>query len=56
MSSIGNIKSNEVSKEFYRKLRDEGNPGKVAVVAVAKKLPTIPNAKMKHLYDGAEIY
>jgi transposase len=56
MASISAIKSNKVLKEFYRRLRDEWKPGKVAVVAVARKLLIILNAKMRHFYDGEEIY
>jgi transposase len=56
MASISAIKSNEVLREFYQRLRDEGKAGKVAVVAVARKLLIILNSKMRHFYNGEEIY
>jgi transposase len=56
MASISGIKSNTVLKEFYQRLRSEGKPGKVAIVAVARKLLLILNAKMRHYYNGEEIF
>jgi transposase len=56
MASISGIKSNNVLREFYKRLRDEGKPGKVAVIAVARKLLIILNSKMRHFYNGEEIY
>lgn len=56
MASISGVKSNVVLKEFYQRLRSEGKPGKVAMVAVARKLLIILNAKMRHFYNGEEIF
>jgi transposase len=52
MSSISAIKSNPKLKEFYQRLRSKGKPAKVTIVAVARKLLVILNAKMRHFYDG----
>jgi transposase len=54
--SLSAIKSNEVLRGFYQRLRDEGKAGKVAVVAVARKLLIILNSKMRHFYNGEKIY
>jgi transposase len=56
MASISAVKSNPVLKEFYQRLRNEGKPSKVAMVAVARKLLIILNAKMRHFYNCEEIY
>ena len=35
---------------FYERLRERGKPGKVAVVAVVRKMVTILNARMRDHY------
>jgi transposase len=56
MASVSAIRSHPVLQEFYQRLRNEGKPGKVAMVAVARKLLIILNAKMRHFYNEEEIY
>jgi transposase len=56
MASISAMKSNPKVSEFYKRLREQGKPGKVAMVAVARKLLVILNSKMRCFYAGEEIF
>jgi transposase len=56
MASISALRSNPKVKEFYKRLKDEGKPSKVAIVAVMRKLLVILNAKMRMHYDGKIVY
>ena len=48
MSALVAARHNPVLRAFYQRLRHAGKPGKVALVAVMRKLLTILNAMMKH--------
>jgi transposase len=48
MAALSAARYNPVLRVFYRRLRDAGKPGKVALVAVMRKLVTMVNAMMKH--------
>ena len=48
MAALSAARHNPVLRVFYRRLRDAGKPGKVALVAVMRKLLTMVNAMMKH--------
>jgi len=48
MASVAAIRSNPVIRAFYQRLRAQGKPGKVALVACMRKLLTIMNAMLKH--------
>jgi transposase len=48
MASVAAIRSNPVIRVFYQRLRAQGKPGKVALVACMRKLLTIMNAMLKH--------
>jgi transposase len=37
-------------REFYLRLKNNGKPGKLAVIAVVHKMITILNARMKEFY------
>src|SRR6266704_2883833 len=47
MASVAAIRSNPVIRAFYQRLRAQGKPGKVALVACMRKLLTIMNAMLK---------
>ncbi|WP_192982964.1 IS110 family transposase, partial [Pseudomonas sp. EggHat1] len=48
MATLSAIRShNEVVYSFYRRLKEQGKPGKVAVVACMRKLLTILNAMLR---------
>jgi len=63
MATVSAISCNPVIGAFYRRLRGQGKPGKVALIAAMHKLVTILNAIMRthqpwtltpaHLTDGA---
>lgn len=44
------IRFDPVLRAFYERLRERGKPGKVAVVAVVRKMVTILNARMRDHY------
>lgn len=44
MATISAIRANPPIKHFYRRLRDQGKPAKLAIVAAMRKLLTIANA------------
>ena len=48
MSALVAARHNPVLRAFYQRLRTAGKPGKVALVAVMRKLLTILNAMVKH--------
>ena len=48
MAALVATRHNAPLRAFYRRLRDAGKPGKVALVAVMRKLLTIVNAMLKH--------
>jgi transposase len=48
MSALVAARHNPALRAFYQRLRNAGKPGKVALVAVMRKLLTILNAMMKH--------
>jgi transposase len=47
MSAVSSVRCNPVLKPFYLRLRAAGKPGKVALVAVMRKLLLILNAMLK---------
>jgi transposase len=49
MAAIVATRHNPVLRDFYQRLRGEGKPGKVAIVAVARKLIVHLNTKMADL-------
>jgi len=49
MAAVVAIRHNPILSDFYKRLRAEGKPGKVAVVAVARKLIMHLNTKMAGL-------
>lgn len=49
MAAIVATRHNPVLRDFYQRLRSEGKAGKVAVVAVARKLIVHLNTKMANL-------
>jgi transposase len=48
MGALVAAQHNPVLRAYYQRLRSAGKPGKVALVAVMRKLLTIVNAMMKH--------
>jgi transposase len=48
MAAVAAARSNPVIRSFYQRLRAQGKPGKVALVACMRKLLTIMNAMLKH--------
>ena len=48
MGALVAARHNPVLRTFYQRLRQAGKPGKVALVAVMRKLLTILNAMVKH--------
>ncbi len=48
MGALVAARHNPALRAFYQRLRQAGKPGKVALVAVMRKLLTILNAMMKH--------
>ena len=48
MAALAGIRHNPVLRAFYRRLRERGKPGKLALTAVMRKLLTILNAMLKH--------
>jgi transposase len=47
MAAVSAVRCNPVLKPFYLRLRAAGKPGKVALVAVMRKLLLILNAMLK---------
>lgn len=47
MASVSALRHNDDIKVFYRRLRANGKPAKVAVIAAARKLVVILNAKVR---------
>jgi len=48
MAAVAAARSNPVIRHFYQRLRAQGKPAKVALVACMRKLLTIMNAMLKH--------
>jgi len=48
MAAISAVRHNPPLIAFYRRLRGRGEPAKVALTAVMRKLLTILNAMLKH--------
>ncbi len=48
MAALAATRSNPVIRTFYQRLRAQGKPAKVALVACMRKLLTIMNAMLKH--------
>lgn len=53
LATISAIKCNPIIKAFYTKLKSKGKPGKVSIIAVARKLLTILKsiAQRKSLWE-----
>lgn len=47
MAALTAMRYDDTLRAFYRRLRDAGKPGKVAVVAVMRKMLTILNARIR---------
>lgn len=48
MATLSAIRCNPPIKAFYKRLRDDGKPPKVAIVAAMRKLITTANAMLEH--------
>lgn len=48
MGTLSAIRANPPIRDFYRRLRDQGKPGKLAIVAAMRKLITTANAVLAH--------
>ena len=48
LASLSAIRKNSILKAFYQKLRQAGKPGKVALIAVARKLLILLNSSLKN--------
>jgi transposase len=48
MGALSAVHYNLVPRAFWTRLREQGKPPKVALVACMHKLPTILNAMFKH--------
>ncbi len=48
LASLSAIRYNPIFKTFYKKLRAAGKPGKVALIAVARKLLVLLNSALKN--------
>jgi transposase len=48
MATVCAVRHNELIRAFYQRLRENGKPFKVAIVACMRKLLTILNAMVKH--------
>jgi len=49
MASVASLRSNPILKAFYKRLRAACKAGKLALVAVARKLLTIINAMIRDI-------
>ena len=47
VATLSAVRSNPAIKEFYRRRRGAGKPGKVALVACMRKLAIILNARVR---------
>jgi transposase len=47
VATLSAVRYNPAIKAFYRRLRDNGKPGKVAIVACMRKIATILNARVR---------
>jgi len=56
IASINAIRSNTKVKDFYKRLRDQGKPPKVAIVAVMRKLIVILNSEMRLFYKEKDYF
>lgn len=52
LAAVSAIRHHPTLKPFYRSLRLKGKPAKVAIIAVARKLLVMLNAKLKQFYDS----
>ena len=48
LASLSAIRHNSILKTFFQKLKAAGKPGKVALVAVARKLLILLNSSLKN--------
>ena len=48
MATLVAIRHNALIKNFFKRLREKGKPGKVALVACMRKLVTILNQMVMH--------
>lgn len=55
MAALTATRYNPLLRAFYRRLREAGKPGKVALVATMRKLLTIINAMTKHQAHWREV-
>jgi transposase len=51
LAALSALRHHPQLKSFYRALRGSGKPAKVAIIAVARKLLVILNAKVKEFHD-----
>ncbi|WP_143508286.1 transposase, partial [Pseudovibrio brasiliensis] len=51
LAALSAIRFDPTMKAFYEKLKSNGKPGKVALVAVMRKMAIILNAKMRDHLD-----
>lgn len=52
LAAISAIRHNQILKPFYQSLRAKGKPAKVAIIAVARKLMVILNARLREFYES----
>jgi transposase len=55
VATLSAVRSNPAIKDFYRRLRDNGKPGKVAIVACMRKIATILNARVRDHLAAASV-
>jgi len=56
MASVSAVRSNLKVKDFYNRLKKQGKPKKLALLAVARKLIVILNSKMRLFYEGKDYF
>jgi transposase len=52
LAALSALRHHPTLKPFYQALRKSGKPAKVAIIAVARKLLVILNAKLKEFYES----
>lgn len=55
MAALSGIRHHEALRPFYKRLRENGKPAKVALIAAARKLLIYLNANLRELYAKGEI-